>query len=155
MMNLHQARPDHSTRHRGFSLIELLVVVAIVAVISAIAYPSYTNFIVKSKRAVGTSTMLRVADRQQQFFMDNKQYALSLTALGFATDPIVLNDEGAETSATDNRRTYSLAITNATATGYTLVATPLLAQASKDACAKLTLTQAGTKGQTGSGENCW
>ena len=58
---------------RGVTLLELLIVVAIVAMISAFAYPSYMTYVVNTKRTAATTTLMRIADRQQQFFMDNKQ----------------------------------------------------------------------------------
>ena len=58
----------------GVTLLELMIVVAIVAIISAFAFPSYMQYVVTTKRTVATSAMLQIADRQQQFFMDNKQF---------------------------------------------------------------------------------
>ncbi len=68
---------------RGLTLIELLIVMVIVAIIGAVAYPSYIEHVVKTKRTAATSMLLQVADRQQQFFMDNKAYTANLTNLGF------------------------------------------------------------------------
>jgi type IV pilus assembly protein PilE len=70
-------------RQLGITLIELMVVVAIIAIISAIAYPSYDRYVAKGKRSVAQNALLQVADRQQQFFMDNKRYAADLTNLGY------------------------------------------------------------------------
>ena len=53
---------------KGFTLIELMIVVAIIAIIAAVAYPNYTQFVTRSKRTVGATALLQVADRQQQFF---------------------------------------------------------------------------------------
>lgn len=61
-------------RTRGFSLIELMIAVAIVGVLVAIAYPSYTNSLVKGNRANAKSFLLEVAQKQQQFLMDNRAY---------------------------------------------------------------------------------
>ena len=54
---------------KGFTLVELLIVVAIIALISVIAYPSYMNYVVNTKRNAATNTLLQIADRQQQFFL--------------------------------------------------------------------------------------
>ena len=99
--------------------------------------------------------MLLIADRQQQYFMDNKQYALSLTSLGYAGDSIMINDEGGLVDSGDSRRTYSITLEDATATGYTIVAAPQLGQAKDTDCGSLTMTNAGLKGQSGSSDNCW
>jgi len=143
-------------RQSGVTLMELMIVVAIIAIIAAVSFPSYTQFIVRAKRAIGTSQLLQVADLQQQFFMDNKRYAASLTSLGFASDAIMLGDEGQVVADGDEDRIYGLRLTNTTATTFTITATPQLKQAENDSlCGNLTLTDAGAKGHSGSGGNCW
>jgi type IV pilus assembly protein PilE len=149
-----------STRHKrsqfGFSLIELMIVVAIVAIISAFAYPSYQRYVIKAKRTVAQNALLQVADRQQQFFMDNKRFAADLTNLGFGANPYVVGDDGAPTVAGDTQAVYSLSLTNVTATTWTVTAAPLHGQLSRDTyCGSLSITQAGTKGKTGASDDCW
>ena len=140
----------------GFSLIELMIVVAIVAIISAFAYPSYQRYVIKAKRTVAQNALLQVADRQQQFFMDNKRFAADLTNLGFGANPYVVDDDGASTVAGDAQAVYSLSLTNVTATTWTVTAAPLHGQLSRDTyCGSLSLTQAGTKGKTGASDDCW
>jgi type IV pilus assembly protein PilE len=144
------------SKQKGVTLLELMVVVVIIGIIASIAYPSYTQFIVKSKRTAGSAVLLQVADRQQQFFMDNKQYATKFSSLGYGSDEIMINDDGTIVSAGDSHRTYKIALSGATATSYTVEAIPQLVQASKDTdCGTMTLTSAGAKGQSGSGDNCW
>ena len=143
-------------RQRGVTLLELMIVVAIVAIISAFAFPSYMQYVVNTKRTVATTALLQVADRQQQFFMDNKQYAADLTDLGFDANPWVLADTGNNTTAADGDAVYSISVSNAAVTTYTLTAAPLHGQASRDThCASLTLDQAGARGDTGGGGDCW
>ena len=147
------------TTHRyqtGVTLIELMVVVAIVAAIFAFAFPSYERYIVRAKRAVGQNVLMQVADRQQQFFMDNKRFAANLAELGFGANPYVVDDDGASTVAGDVDAVYSVSLSNVTATTWTATATPLNGQLSRDTdCGNLTITQAGAKGRTGAGDNCW
>jgi type IV pilus assembly protein PilE len=100
--------------------------------------------------------LLQVADRQQQFFMDNKRFAADLTNLGFPANPYVLNDDGASTVAGDTQAVYSVSLSNVTATTWTATAAPLQGQLSRDSyCGSLSLTQAGAKGKTGSSDKCW
>lgn len=61
--------------HRGFTLVELLVAMAIVGIIALFAYPSYEAYIVRSNRAAAQSVLLDVAQRQQQYLLDNRSYA--------------------------------------------------------------------------------
>ena len=145
-----------ASKQKGVTLLELMVVVVIIGIIASIAYPSYTQFIVKSKRTAGSAVLLQVADRQQQFFMDNKQYATKFSSLGYGSDDIMINDDGTIVGASDSRRTYKIALSGTTATSYTVEARPQLGQASKDTdCGTMTLTSAGAKGQSGAGDNCW
>ena len=67
---------------RGITLLELMIVVVIIAIIASIGYPSYMRYVVNTKRTAATSTLLQVADRQQQFFMDNKRFAADLIRQG-------------------------------------------------------------------------
>jgi type IV pilus assembly protein PilE len=140
----------------GVSLLELMIVVAIVAIISAFAFPSYMQYVVNTKRTVATSALLQIADRQQQFFMDNKQFTNDLTNLGFAANPLVLADDGNSAAATDSDAVYSISLSNVAVATSTITAAPLHGQASRDTdCASLTLNQAGARGNSGGGGDCW
>ena len=147
---------NQSNSQRGFSLVELMVVVAIIAIVSAFAYPSYMNYVINTKRTAGTSVLLQIADRQQQFFMDNKRYANDLMLLGFPANPLVLDDQGNSTGAGDTAAVYTVALSNVTATTYTITAAPLNQMAKHDTdCGSLVLDQRGTQ-SAGSGANdCW
>lgn len=143
-------------RQRGVTMLELLIVVAIIAIVSAFGYPSYMRYVVNTKRTAGTSALLQVADRQQHFFMDNKSYADDLTDLGFAADPWVITEEGMTTAAGNGDAVYSLSLSGVAATTYTITAAPLHAQLDRDGeCGSLTLNQAGVRGNSGGGSNCW
>jgi len=147
----------HSKRQqRGVTMLELLIVVAIIAIISAFGYPSYMRYVVNTKRTAATSALLRIADRQQQFFMDNKTYAANLTNLGFAANPLVISDDGMTAAAGDADAVYSISLSNIAATTYTITAAPLHGQLDRDTdCGSLTLNQAGIRGNSAGGDDCW
>ena len=143
-------------RQAGVTLIELMIVIVIIAIIASAAYPLYTQYVVRAKRSVGTTMLLQVADRQQQYFMDHKRYASSLESLGFTSNPFMMNDQGTLVADGDPKRIYGISLSDTTATTYTATAEPQENQANKDTqCASLTLTHAGEKGQSGSGTKCW
>ena len=62
-------------RTRGFTLVELMMVVAIVAILAAIALPSYAYFMRKSRRADAEATLMDIAQREQQYLNDARAYA--------------------------------------------------------------------------------
>lgn len=68
----------------GFNLIEMMVVVALIGILAAIAYPTYTNAMVKGNRAAAQGFLLEVSQKQQQYFLDNRGYASSLSDLGLS-----------------------------------------------------------------------
>lgn len=117
---------------KGFTLIELMIVVAIIAILAAIAYPSYINYIIRSNRSAAQQFMLDVAQRQELFLMDQRAYASTVAALNMTVpdkvDPL-----------------YSVTITTtATPPEYTITATPKSGTLQAND-STLTLTQAGVK----------
>lgn len=141
---------------RGITMMELLIVVAIISMLAAIAYPSYMQYVVNTKRTMATTTLLQIADRQQQFFMDNKRFTGDLTNLGFGANPYVVSDDGNSAAAGDGDAIYSFSLSNVAATTYTITAAPLHGQLARDTdCGSLTLNQGGSRGNSAGGDDCW
>lgn len=141
---------------RGFTLIELLVAVTILGILSSIAIPSYMQYVTRTKRTVGKTLLLQVADRQEQFFADNKSYAPDLTTLGYLANTFAVDDKGTPIAAASSDRIYVITLTNTSALTFTVNAEPQLVQATRDIdCQTLTLTHTGVRDQTGAATNCW
>lgn len=115
---------------RGFSLIELMIVVVIVAILGTIAYPSYQQYVLHSHRVEAKAMLLNAANRQETYFMDFNQYASSAAALNISEN----SDSGF----------YHLVISAAGST-YALTATASGAQGSDQDCIIFSVDQNGTK----------
>lgn len=145
-------------RDKGFSLIELMIVVSIIAILAAIAYPAYTEYVTRTKRGLAVSELTQVAARQAQYYLDNKQYADDLTKLGYAANPYYIDENGNAHAASQAGIIYRISVARPSATQYTLTATPQNAQATQDTkCGALSLDHRGnkTEGGTGSVSDCW
>nr|WP_019449177.1 type IV pilin protein [Cupriavidus sp. BIS7] len=143
-----RARLRRAPRTYGFTLIELMITVAIVAILAAIAYPSYTQYVIRSNRSAAQSFILGVANQQEQYNLDARQYATSMTILG-ASAPAAVSQHYNVTLTANNA---------ATPPTYTVTATPFGTQLAGDTqCQNLTVDQTGTKGISGPGPltNCW
>lgn len=68
---------------QGFTLIELMIVIAIIGIIAAIGYPSYTNYLQRAGRAEASALLLEVMEKQEQFYRRNLTYTNDLTELGY------------------------------------------------------------------------
>ena len=137
-------------------MIELMIVVAVVGILLLVALPAYEQQTLKTKRALGRAELQKVMARQEQYFVNNRQYATSLADLGLANPYSI--DADASTVATDSAdRIYTIAFASATAVAYTLTATPQLYQAKDTLCATMQITSTGVQSASGTGStsDCW
>ncbi len=75
----------HRSTSKGFTLVELMVAVVIIGILASIALPNYLEYTKKGRRAAAQSHLMDVAQRQQQYLLDARSYATSLSALDITT----------------------------------------------------------------------
>lgn len=68
-------------KHKGFSLLEVMIALAVVAILTMVALPSYEGYIERSRRGDGMDLLLNVAAAQQAYYLTNKTYASSIANL--------------------------------------------------------------------------
>ncbi len=121
----------------GFTLIELMIVVAIVGILAAIAYPSFMDSIRKSRRSDAFAALSAVQQAQERLRSNQSSYASSVTALPTANPP------GLGLGANSTKGYYAISIDSntATATGYTATAAAVAgtSQASDGNCQSLSV----------------
>jgi type IV pilus assembly protein PilE len=127
-------------------LIELMITVAVVAILSAIAYPSYQEYLLRSRRVEAQSLLGEAAARQERWRAQNGGYTTTVADLKLAWG------NGSENGY------YTLTIVAvANDGGYTLTAARTGSQASDRRCGDFTLNALGVKGMSSGGTvaDCW
>jgi len=110
----------------GFTLIEVMVVVAIIGILAAIAYPSYLEQVRKGHRANAQALLMELAQRQQSFLIIRRRYANSLDELGYPA----ANEDGTESPLSQVAESYNIAglsmgLSSALPPRFNLVLSPL------------------------------
>lgn len=152
-LSLNPSRLPHygGRRARGFTLIELMIVVVVIGVLMAIAYPSYQNHTIKTRRTAAAACSLEAAQFMERFYTTNMRYD---------------QDQGGNAVALPNTQCmqelavhYTISLAASNQRTYSIQAVPQNQQASKDTkCGTLTINQAGTKtvsNTSTSWKECW
>lgn len=120
-------------KNKGFTLIEMMITVAIIGILAAIAYPSYTEYVVRSNRSAAQQFMLDIANREEQYMLDARQYT-DLNGLNMTT-PSKVSDLYEVKAIPDN---------TATPPTYKITATPITGKR-QESDGELTINSTGIK----------
>jgi type IV pilus assembly protein PilA len=104
------ARKFHKKEQRGFTLIELMIVIAVIGILAAIAIPQFTVYRTRSLNSTAVADLRNAATAQEGYFVDREQYCSTVGTLTGSAYGLYLSDN------------VTLAITAATTGGYTMTA---------------------------------
>ena len=136
-------KPNGRSSIRGFTLIELMIVIAIIGILAAVGYPAYTNAVKKGNRADAIDSLLSLAGRMEEFYMNNDTY-------NGAT--VVADGSGTVGSSKTSDNLYTLSIVKAEDFYYELKATP---KSTDTDCGGLILDSTGKKTASTGSKTCW
>lgn len=145
------SKPDARHSQNGFTLVEMLVVIAIVGILAMVVYPSYISTGLQSYRTEAQRELVRLANLQEQYFADQRQYDTDLTKLGLSASPFI----------TESKR-FQISVVALTTidVDFELRAIAIQGQQADTQCVLLTLNHLGEKGAQSAGgvdttDECW
>ncbi|MDD2810923.1 type IV pilin protein [Rhodoferax sp.] len=153
--------PTPTHRHsKGFTLIEIMVVVAIIGILAAVAMPAYTGYIARANRADARTQLIQAALFMQRFYAANDSYQQDRAG----TAVLTAMPSNLQNSPADGTALYTLSIPTATDTDFSLRMVPVsTGKMASDKCGTFTLTATGVKGvlvnnaagSTALRDECW
>jgi type IV pilus assembly protein PilE len=140
-------------KQKGFTLIEVMIVVVIVAILAAVAIPSYQDSVRKTRRADAKEGLMRIAALQERYFFTNNRYG-ELKDLGLTAT------SGCNAKIDSQEGFYEIQLANCGTTSFEIQATAVGAQLSDTRCRTFTLNHVGRKTAKESGgamntDTCW
>lgn len=134
----------HYSRNTGFSLVELLIALAIAGILAMVAYPSYQDSVMRTRRADGIAGALAVQVAQEKFRASCPFYAQSLGSSNTCGANAGASTVQAASASPEGYYTISIATGTASGNSYTISAAPTGIQADDTDCSPMTITFSAT-----------
>jgi type IV pilus assembly protein PilE len=149
-MNARFSKRKCLTGARGFTLMEVIIVVTMLAILAAIAIPNYSEYIRRGHRAAAQEYLISLAARQVQYYLDRRAFAESDVCPPVSPATTCLN--ATPPTGLANRYTIAIAAAAGPPATFTITATPTGSQTG-ERCGNLTIDQTGARGAAATG--CW
>lgn len=133
-----------ATRHKGFTLIELMIVVAIIGILAAVAYPAYQNYVEKTRRGQAQADLLELVQFMERRYANRFDY--EATGGGAPDLPFDISPREGNPAA------YDITVSAVARESFTLQAAPRTLQAGDD-CGTMTIDEEGNR--TADENDCW
>lgn len=139
---------------QGFTLLEVMIVVAMIAILASVALPSYESYMRKTRRIDAKNALLDLAMRQEKFYSINNKYSATATDLSYSALPYAVSSSGSNSF-------YDLSVALSPDTqSYLATATPKGPQLNDADCYAFTIANTGQRGNlknttTLSPDKCW
>ena len=139
----------NQAKNKGFTLIELMIVIVIIGILVTIAFPAYQNYVTRTKRSDAKVALLALQQAMEKYRANCPHYATGLTTTAPTSPATPCSTNNLVVSKTKSANDYyDLLVSNGSSTTYTLTAKAITTgeQAKDTDCARFTINESGVKG---------